>query len=185
MKKINIIGMCTILISIIIVGLFFLFIVSGAVFMLMPTPPEPEIKYGEFSIKIIYEVNGEKKELTDTIICEFDGFENHGSGGIWRKWISYLKSGNERLVLLKGEDDNGIKYEISDFYGVPEYYMGDFYDNITLYEKSLKYDNEFGYIQWKDGIRSGKVITKDEAFEKYKLQIIDIQYSKPIQNQFK
>ena len=62
--------------------------------------PRPEITYGEFPFTLTYELDGEIKTIEDTIICEFDGFEAIGESGKYRKWKTYLKSGNERLTLL-------------------------------------------------------------------------------------
>ena len=61
---------------IILVGAFYLFVLSGAIFMFNSNPPAPEITYGEFPIKVTCEINGEIKVIEDTVICEFDGFEN-------------------------------------------------------------------------------------------------------------
>ena len=45
---------------------------------LSPDPPMPEITYGEFPFRLVYELNGEQIVIEDIIICEFDGF---GMGG--------------------------------------------------------------------------------------------------------
>ena len=75
-----------------------IFVVSGAVFMFMPNPPAPEIKYGEFSCRLEYELDGEIKVIEDVIICEFDGFKNYGSAGSRREWKTSLESGNEYMT---------------------------------------------------------------------------------------
>lgn len=169
----------------ILVGFSYLFVLSGAIFMFNSTPPAPEIKYGEFPISITYELNGETKIIEDTIICEFDGFENMGSAGKYRKWKSRLKSKNERLVLLREEGD--MTFEITTSYGQPDYYMGDLrYESKEEYEKKMSDIRYFGYYQWKEGEEmESSLITLDEAWEKYRLKILNIQYSQPIQNSFK
>lgn len=149
------------------------------------SPSSPEIKYGEFPIKITYEVCGEEKELEDIIICKFDGFESLGEAGKRRKWKAELKSGNEKLILLKqGDEING--FEISKWYGFPEYYMGDFIrESRSSYENSLMCVTYLGMVEWKNGVPQGSTPSLEEVWEKYKLKIIDIQYSKPIENSFK
>ena len=146
--------------------------------------PKPEITYGEFPISVTYEINGEIKVIEDTVICEFDGFEVLGEAGKYRKWKSHLKSGNERLILLQIENAKE-SFDISTFYGAPEYYMGDFMQSREEYERVMADDRYLGYVQWKEGVQIGSSITKEEVWEKYKLKIVDVQYSPPIQNSFK
>lgn len=182
-KAIGIIVILFIIISLLLIGILYFLVMSGAVFSLMPDPPAPEITYGEFPINVIYEINGETKVIYDTVICKFDGVESLGSAGKYRKWISYLKSGNKRLVLLRGENSELI-FEISVSYGIPDYYMGDFRKNREDFEKLMADDRYLGYTQWENGVPTGYSITKEEVWEKYKLKVIDIQYSQPIQNSF-
>lgn len=170
---------------IILVGAFYLFVLSGAIFMFNSNPPAPEITYGEFPIKVTCEINGKIKVIEDTVICEFDGFENLGSAGKYRKWKAYLKSGNERLTLLHVENTE-IPFDISVSYGQPDYYMGDLrYESKEEYEKKMMDDRYLGYTQWENGVQTGCSIPKEEVWEKCKLKIIDIQYSPSIQNNFK
>ena len=184
MKKIILYCLIIVLVLSVVVCGYYLSIVSGTIFSLGSNPPEPEIKYGEFPISITYEVDGETKKNEDIIICEYDGIENFGSGGRRRKWKCYLKSGNERLVLLNGELQDTI-FEISDFYGSPNYYMGEYIYDLITYKESMKNDDELNYIEWKNGIQRGDIISYNEALERFGLRIIDIQYSEPIKNSFK
>lgn len=167
----------------IIIGFVFWFAFGGGMF-LIPNPPKPEITYGEFPISVTYELNGEIKKIEDVVVCEFDGFEILGEAGKYRKWKSYLKSGNKRLVLFRGEDD-GIEYEISISYGIPDYYMGDLSYSIESYEKSMSENKYLGYIQWENGVQTGYSMPKQEVWDKYKLKVLDIQYGQPIENSFK
>ena len=169
---------------VLLVVLCFMFTVTGAFSIFMPNPPKPEIIYGEFPISVTYELNGETKVIEDTIICEFDGFESHGTAGKYRKWKSRLKSGNEYITLIKGNDGN-VTFEIRLSYGSPNYYMGDLrYNSRETYKKML-FNKELNYTQWENDVQTGKILTEDETLEKYKLKIIDVQYSLPIQNGFK
>lgn len=170
---------------IILVGAFYLFVLSGAIFMFNSNPPAPEITYGEFPIKVTFEINGEIKVIEDTVICEFDGFENLGSAGKYRKWKAYLKSGNERLTLLHVENTE-IPFEISVSYGQPDYYMGDLrYESKEEYEKKMMDDRYLGYTQWENGVQTGCSIPKEEVWEKYKLKLLSWKIKPPIKNTFK
>lgn len=184
-KNTVIILICSTLILIIIAGLFYLFVVSGAIFSFIPDPPEPEIKYGEFPISITYEVNGDIKVVEDIIVCEFDGVEDYGSGGRRRKWKSYLKSGNKQITLLKIDNTS----ELSSWYGLPDYYMGDLrFGTKEEYERrrAQNFDSEFITLgKWIDGEFKSSAVSAGEALEKYGLKIIDVQYSEPIKNSFK
>ena len=169
---------------VLLIGFFYFLVISGAIFSFSPNPSMPEITYGEFPIRVIYEVDGEQREKADVIICEFDGIVNLGSGGKRRKWKSHLKSGKSRMVLLNRPTEEKT-IEISMSYGLPNYYMGDFEQSREEYERVMADDRYLGYIQWEDGVQTGRSITKEEVWEKYKLKIVDVQYSQPIQNTFK
>lgn len=174
-----------ILVIVILVGVFYLMVLSGAIFMFNSNPPKPEITYGEFPISVKYEVNGEIKVIEDIVICEFDGFVSEGSNGKHRKWKARLKSGNERIVLLRVENED-LTFEVSESYGQPDYYMGDLrYESNEAYEKKMSDDRYLGYTQWENGVQTGHSITKEEVWDDYRLKVIDVQYSPPIQNSFK
>jgi len=165
--------------------LFFLFVVSGAFAVLMPNPSRPQITYGEFPIRVIFELDGEIQTLEDTVIAEFAGFQSLGTAGRFRVWTSRLKSGNEWLTLLRVENEEYI-FEIATTFGLPEYYMGDF-------ARRSRQDLEFGladrrylgYIRWEDGeITADHTLRAEEVWERYNLRIIEIQHSPSIENTF-
>ena len=183
MKKILFAVLVIIVIITLLVAVGFLIVISGAFSIFMPHPPKPDITYGEFPFSITYELDGETKVIEDTVVCEFDGFVNHGTAGKYRAWKAYLKSGNEEIVLLRIEN-NGVIVEISTIYGLPEYYMGDFRQSKEAYEKTMADDRYLGFYHWEDGVETNRSITKEEVFEKYNLRIIEIQHSQPIENSF-
>lgn len=169
--------------------IFFPFIILIAViplvFSLFITEPEkPEITYGEFPFTITYEVNGEIKKVEDAIVCEYDGIKNLGTAGKYRTWKSKLKSGNERVTLLRNEEENKI-CEITASAGLPEYYMGDFIQDKTEYERTMLDDKYLGYIEWKNGEQTGSSISNEEVYEKFKLKVIEMNFSEPIENVFR
>lgn len=174
-------------IAIIVVSILFalfMFIAFGGLTFLVYVP-KPEITYGEFPIKLTYELDGEIIVIEDTVVCEFDGFEVLGEAGKYRKWKSHLKSGNTGLTMLRVEDE-ALTYEIFDSYGSPEYYMGDFTKSKEEYEKSMFDNDYFSYVQRENGnVTGGRIISKEEAWEKYKIRVINVEYSQPIENTFK
>lgn len=182
-KHIIVICMTACFVVIMLLGLFYLAVISGAIFSLRPDPPKPEITYGEFPIRVTCEINGEIKVIEDTVVCEFDGFENLGSAGTYRKWKSHLKSGNNSLVFLPIEQDS-LTIEVGIFHGSPNYYMGDFEQSKEEYQKIMADDRYREYILWEGNSQTRHSITKEEVWEKYKFKILDIQYSPPIQNTF-
>ena len=83
-------------------------IILGVGLWLSPAPPKPEITYGEFDFKLVYEIDGEIKTLEDTIICEFDGFNIDEANGKTRRWKEEFKNerGNELYAFRVEQIDN-------------------------------------------------------------------------------
>lgn len=106
-----------ILLPVIIIGLPFILLFKGS------SPQPPKIKYGEFPFKLVYEINGERVTVEDTLICEYDGIGWNEGTGKHRKWKSYLESNREErsILLLELEDHTKIYYSTY----MPGYYMGD------------------------------------------------------------
>ncbi len=148
--------------------------------------PKPEITYGEFPCVLTYEINGETKIIEDTIVCVFDGFEIVGEAGKYRKWKTYLKSGNEDMTLLdlrplnEKNEFGHIMLEFFFSYGNGEYYMGD------TQRRSIPQISD--YIEYKyqteDGRIGGSAYTSEEALEKYKIRLISWEAAPPIENKF-
>ena len=180
MKK----SLLILLIVFVIIVAIYIFVISGAFSLFMSDPEKPEITYGEFPFTIIYEVNGEMKKVEDAIVCEYDGIKNLGTAGKYRAWKSKLKSGNERVTLLRIKEENKI-CEITVSAGLPEYYMGDFIQDKTEYEKNMLDDNYLGYIEWKNGEQRGISISKEEVYERFKLKVVEMDFSEPIENEFR
>ena len=180
MKK----GLLILLIVFAIIVAIYIIVISGVFSLFMSEPEKPEITYGEFPFTITYEVNGEIKKVEDAIVCEYDGIKNLGTAGKYRAWSSKLKSGNERVTLLRIEEENRI-CEITVSAGLPEYYMGDFIQDKTEYERAMLDDNYLGYIEWKNGEQTGISISKEEVYEKFKLKVIEMDFSEPLENEFR
>jgi len=142
---------------------------------LQPNPPSPDVTYGEFPFKLVFEVRGERKEVLDTLICEFVGFGANEGVGKYRKWDSRFRSGNDTITLVKTNDNVEVYYPP----GSCKYYMGDLTEGVThnpVFPGSLVRD--------KEGSSRIDFISKDELFEIYKIKILSWEYSQPINNNF-
>lgn len=189
MKKMILIISISIVSLVILVGIFYLLVISGVIFSFGPTPEKPEITYGEFPFKLVYELDGETKVIEDTIICEFDGFVNRGTAGKARRWKTTLKSGNEQLTLLNLrplEETNELGQTVLElyfYYGTAAYYMG---DNDNPFAREAQ---GFDYVSYKFQTADGKTgksgYEAEKAYEKYKIKLISWESSPPIQNRFK
>ncbi|CAM2776464.1 hypothetical protein PASE110613_00125 [Paenibacillus sediminis] len=144
---------------------------------LEPNPPRPEITHGEFPFRLEYEINGERKVIQDTLICEFDGFGTNEARGKYRKWRERLSSGNERIALLKVNKTKEIFYAP----GSANYYMGDL-GNTEEYEPL--FPNALFFEKESSGTNTG-IIHADELFNKYHIRLISWDSIPPIKNNFK
>ncbi|MBQ7012198.1 MAG: hypothetical protein IJN63_10875 [Clostridia bacterium] len=169
------------------IAFYHLFIISGAFALLYEDPLEPVIKYGEFPITVIYELNGEIKERKDVIVCEYAGIENWGTGGKHRKWTSEYISGNDYLFLLMGEED-GVKFTLS--VEMPNWLASYYMDDLDpMYreerERELKRINQKLLLtQFVDGGWVQRTLAGDEVYEKYKLRVLEVRHSLPINNSY-
>lgn len=154
-------------------------------------PSKPEITYGEFPLRLEYEINGQRKIIKDTLICEYDGMA-YGDNGWHRLWKGHLASGkndevfnSENIVLL--EIKKPVAHECSDNMvveqvivypiGSPEYFMGE----------HEKWEEDFPdcvmYEVWKDGSRFGAGrLPADELLNKYHIKLIKWDHAAPIKN---
>lgn len=186
-KMILIIGMCIVSL-IILIGIFHLLVISGAVFSFGANPKKPAITYGEFPFKLVYEIDGKKKLIEDTIVCEFDGFVNYGTAGKVRRWKTTLKSGNEQLTLLnlyplKETNELGqTVLELYFYYGTAAYYMG---DKTNPFARDAQ---GFDYVSYEFKTADGKIgksgYESEEAYKKFNIRLISWEVSEPIQNKF-
>ncbi|MBG9736742.1 hypothetical protein [Paenibacillus alvei] len=174
-KMLMIVGIPLILLAVLVyITLPWLFIYIGI--QLGPSPPSPRITYGEFPFRLEYEINGQRKVVEDTLICEFDGIGSDEGRGKFRKWNERLASKNEEIILLKVDDTKRIIY----YPGSAEYYMGDL-------DTTLEHDSSFPnglIIEKNDRITSTRLILADQLLEQYKIKLISWDYTQPIKNSF-
>ena len=167
---------------------FMFFVAFGGLNFLIPVP-KPEVTHGEIPFQLTYEINGETKVIEDTIVCEFDGFIVEGENGKYRKWKTSLKNGNERLTLLDLRPLNEINefgqtmLELYFYYGTAAYYMG---DNTNPFARDAQ---GFDYVSYEFQTADGKTgksgYEAEEAYEKYKIRLINWECAPPIENTFR
>lgn len=175
-----------VLLVVVVVLLPVLLIVSGLLgwaslsiigtWLFNPTPPKPEVTYGEFPFEIVYELDGETVTIQDVYICEYDGIGANEGSGKHRTWKGYFQStGDDTFVLL--QDGNTT---LACAVGYPEYYMSDPCTPNNEYVPYIYYiisPDKFG------GTSSG-VSDIEPLLEQYKLKLISWEISEPIQNSF-
>lgn len=176
----------TIIIVVMILG-GFMFIPS----LFLPNPSKPNITYAEFPFTLVYEINGEKKTVEDTLICEYNGVEiNTGQGKI-RKWRQKFASGNPKILLWVGENVKSLegfsssimaRQEIFFYPGPAWYYMGDGekelnFPGVAFFEQAPGFSGN-------DGVE-GYLFEGEKLFERFGIKIISWECAPPIKNYFK
>lgn len=159
-----------------VIALFFRFIDS-----VYSEPPKPAVTFAEFPLYAVYIMNGQRYELRDTIIGEYDGTGWNEGIGKFRKWKLTLKSsGADRLTLVKTKEGD-VEIEIFFSLGHAEYLMGD-PDKDRVYTQNYP---SGALISKKDGrMTSTSLFTSGELTEKYNIRILEWKTGPPIQNQF-
>lgn len=136
-----------------------------------PNPPVPQITSGEFPFRLEYRIGDETFIVEDVVMCEYDGigFGDNGKFLKWKKWVA--STGEEDLLLLTEENK-----KIFCTVGEADYYMGETQETELLKPKM--------YIDKQED--SITISSADPAeLAKYDIEIIDYEFSQPIENQFK
>ena len=170
----------------------FAIIVTLIVMFSIPAPDKPVIRYGEFPFRLVYEIDGERHVIEDTIICQYDGFALDGSGK-YRKWKTRLASGegtNDYITLLNNEVGHAVMSA-----GRARVYMGCMIHEMDNWERRelRKELREAGISDVNSEISVFEVdeygrrrrLREEELLEKYNIKIIEWTHSPPIKNTFK
>ncbi len=202
-KKIAIILVALVLVCAIgILIIAFPWIMLGLGLLTSPAPPKPEITYGEFDFKLVFEIDGESRTIEDIIICEFDGFNIDEGRGKTRRWkedfqnnqnnelyawrveqidnpdFNEYKSGRKpdyNYVVLKNIDNYKVLLSVAD----AEYFLGEPENKRTypIEPRVSVYDKNTCYF-------IGPEETKD-FLELHRFEIISWECAEPIENTFK
>ncbi|MGG0823341.1 hypothetical protein ABE099_10710 [Paenibacillus turicensis] len=139
---------------------------------MQPDPPKPQVTYGEFQIRLEYEIDGQKKVIEDILICEFAGIGSDEGRGKFRKWKQRLKShGGSEITLLKIKNEGAITFSP----GGAEYYMGDSdytEDNSSFPDAIFEEFYRFSFIY------------ADQLFNDYKIKLLKWEADPPIENTY-
>ncbi len=168
---------CTVLTSIIFIGFGFVLMLFSTLLLklvcwiTLPAPEVPAIEYYEFPFEVVYSIDDEVFEISDSIVYEYKGI-NMDDIVKQLKWDTYLKdAGTEYIELL----DAGNGYSVCLYAGSPEYYMMECFPPYG--------DHVPGeYLHYSYNHR-GEHLTAEEAKEKYGLEIISATFSEPIENE--
>ena len=169
-----------IIVIILILIMPWLVLIIGGYFS--PNPSFPETTYSEFPICLEYEINGQYARTEDVLICEFDGFGFNEGNGKFRKWKARLKSSKNRITLLKNDNIEIYYFPVKDnsrlpgvFMGDAEYYSGGIGDTFPDAWYTTDFENE---------AVNDYIISADDMKNKYNLQLVKWECSKPIENKF-
>lgn len=173
-----------------VIGLTFWFAFGGGV-LFLPNPPKPSIKSAEFDFSLKYEIEGEVRTLSDTLVCEFDGFAIDEGRGKTRRWKEYYKNKQKNelfaypygnLKYHKPQYDQILLQDIEQYKIVfatesAEYFMGEpEYKGTDTKPYIQVFDTNIGY--YKD-TKESEIFLEEHGFK-----IIEWQCDSPIKNSF-
>jgi len=152
----------------------------------------PTIKEGEFPFRFVYEMDGERYEIEDIVVCQYRGISGIYSNV--RAWSTTLKSGEENIRILADENvysilsPNRLNSRISIYlhYGRSTYYMGDNMNagSITDEKPSLRYSEVYHSPPNKIHHKTTP-LTEKQLEEHFGIKILEFEFSEPIRNTFK
>ena len=163
--------------ALLIIGIISCIILTSCI----PELPEPEVTYGRFPFKLVYEVDGERITVEDTYIIEYKGWDpggfNIGPYYLWDTSVTRKLPREsvwqyfDRVLIIKKSHPR-IEFMI----GSPEYYFG-------LEERGGSIYNHNGLEPGDFRISSREYsgyISEEEIYEKYGIKIIEAYISPPL-----
>lgn len=162
-SKVILIILIILLIPVTIISLPWLLIFGLSI--LEPSPPAPEIKYGEFPFVLEYIIDGDFVVVQDVVICEYNGISWNEGAGKHRVWKKRLKNREEENVLIVEDGDIKIYCNVGD----AEYYMNDQkYSEVSSLTPTF-YPNIGGLF-----------FSQEDIMDKYKIELVSWKFSEPI-----
>ncbi|MBQ9922889.1 MAG: hypothetical protein IJO52_11915 [Clostridia bacterium] len=155
---------------------------------LPPNPATPAVRKAEFDFTLKYSVDGELKEVSDTLVCEYAGticvFSPLPSKS--RSWKEYLKNDNNNELFPQYQRDEEIKkgkyypiclenideYKVLLFVEIAEKFMGEY-----------KVTDDLWYIKVYN-TETKKYKNSDEFLKEHNIEIIEWTCDEPIENKF-
>lgn len=173
--KILVVSSIVIIAGLIIISLlpFLLFACTVLYNMFIDIPSKPKVKHGEFPFELVYEYKGEQATITDTIICDYDGYSFSLEGGNSRDWSCEFKNNEEYgQYYVDMENEPDLYIIVPD---APEYYMGN---------KEYNKDDAEPYIRYFDE-ETGTYYEEKEKIAAADIEIIEWNPSEPLKNNLK
>ena len=174
LKKVAII-LVSIVAVIILAPICFIFLFCMLINIVYPSPDVPVIKEAEFPFEIVYEKNGEIIKIEDIYVCKYDGV-NANTGGKYRRWKEYFKSGNEDALTVFEDETTEVSIEIGNSW----YYMAD----PEHYKPNTEITPFARRITHKDGRISYKTLSEEDLYSEYGVKIISWKLAEPIENTY-
>ena len=151
----------------------------GTFIWLSPNPPSPSVTYEEFPFSLVYEISGERIEVKDTLVIEYEGVNYNEGLGKYNTWNTYYKSSqvsDEDLILfddfIEGIGGVSITFDL----GSCEYYMG-LPETENMYKTGRIKPGDIVYQAYREYNRA---ILDDELYERFNIKIIEKSISPPI-----
>ena len=146
---------------------------------LSPGPEKPEIPYGEFPFKLVYEINGERIEIDDVLVIEHLGQDWNEGSGKYNEWHTFHMKGTKAkncttLDLCENSETDGAT--ITFFLGSCEYYMGLEETSASIYKRYKINPGDIVVSSHKEF----RVITEEELYDKFGIKIIEKSVSMPL-----
>ena len=179
-KKKKIIKILVISLVVLVAGFIFIcalpflgFIAMVLYNMFIDIPSKPKVKNGEFPFELVYEYKGEQVTITDTIVCEYDGYSFSLEGGNSRDWTCEFKNNEDYgLYYVDMENEPDLYIMVPD---APDYYMGD---------KEYDKDDAAPFIRYVDE-ETGTYYEEKEKIDVVDIEIIEWNPSEPLKGNIK
>ena len=149
---------------------FLYFVVVVLYNMYIDIPSKPKVKHGEFPFELVYEYKGDRVRITDTIICDYDGYSFSLEGGNSRDWNCEFKNDDEYgHYYIDKEDEPNLFIVVPD---AADYYMGDKEHTKDLSDPYIRYDDE----------ETGTYYEQKDKIDVVDIKIIEWKPSEPLKN---
>lgn len=152
---------------------FIYFIITVLHSMFIDLPAKPKIKHGEFPFELVYEYKGEQITITDTIVCDYEGYSWSLDGGNSRDWTCEFANDDEYgHYYIDKENEPNLFIVVPD---AADYYMGDKDFDKELAEPYIRYDDE----------NTGTYYEEKDKIDVVDIKIIEWNTSEPLKNNIK
>ena len=129
---------------------------------------EPDFTYGEFSIQLTYELNGEAIIVDDIYVVEYSR-HNPMTG---YSWSGHIKSTDEDGIIIYEEENLKIICELGD----ETYYTGEYKKTLEPFVYLQKEERHFLFFKKEDIV----VLSENVLFEQYGIKLVSWTAADPL-----